>query len=70
MLKKVGKICQECRKEKHKLQQEVAEDTGYSVENISAFENGRNDNLKIFLWYICNTDLTTDDILKGGVNNG
>lgn len=31
---------------------DVANELGYSLENISKFENGKNNNLKIYLWYI------------------
>ena len=34
------------------LQIRVAEDTGYSLENVSKFETGRNDNYRILLWYL------------------
>lgn len=42
-------------------QKDVAEATGYSLENVSAFEAGRNDNLRIFLWYIQH-GLNVDDL--------
>lgn len=31
---------------------DVANELGYSLENISKFENGKNNNLKIYLWYV------------------
>ena len=33
-------------------QSEVANELGYTRTNISEFENGRNRNFGIFLWYI------------------
>ena len=51
-LKYIGQKCQIYRQSMGYRQCEVARDTGYSIENISAFENGRNDNLIIFLWYL------------------
>lgn len=48
----IGKACQCYRKKIGKTQREVAEDTHYSVENISAFENGRTNNFRILLWYV------------------
>lgn len=48
----IGKMCKEYRLELGFLQSDVAKDTGYSIENVSKFENGNNNNLKIFLWYI------------------
>lgn len=53
-LKELAKKCKKYRQSIGKYQQDVAQETGYSVENISAFETGRNDNLRIFLWYIDN----------------
>ena len=48
----IGKECKNFRLSLGILQSEVARDTGYSIENVSKFENGNNNNLKIFLWYI------------------
>lgn len=31
---------------------EVSKELGYSKENVSAFEHGRNDNSVILLWYL------------------
>ena len=50
----IGKACQRYRKNIGKTQREVAEATHYSVENISAFENGRTNNFRILLWYVAN----------------
>lgn len=51
-LKSIGKRCKEYRQKLGFYQSHVAKDTGYSKENVSSFENGRNDNVRIFLWYI------------------
>lgn len=51
-MKQLGIICKKYRKRSGYYQIHVANDTEYSVENISAFENGRNDNCRILLWYI------------------
>lgn len=53
-LKEVGATCKAYRESLGKLQREVARDTGYSPENISSFETGRNDNMYILFWYIEN----------------
>lgn len=50
--KRVGNQCREYRQSLGKLQNDVADDTGYSPMNISAFENGRNCNYRILLWYV------------------
>lgn len=45
----------ECRKFRYGLgftQSDVARETGYSVDNISKFECGKTNNLKIFMWYL------------------
>lgn len=49
----IGRCCQEFRVyHLGKTQQDVATDCGYTRENISRFEHGRNDNNIIFLWYV------------------
>lgn len=48
----IGKACKDFRISLGILQSEVARDTGYSIENVSKFENGNNNNLKIFMWYV------------------
>ena len=40
------------RKKAKVKQSQVAKELGYSLENISAFENGRNNNAEILLYYI------------------
>ena len=53
--KMCGRICAKYRKEVLKVtQKDVAKDLNYSQENISSFENGRNANNTIFLWYVRN----------------
>ena len=51
-MKDVGAHCKALRQNLQLLQSDVARDTGYSVENISSFETGRNDNARIMLWYV------------------
>lgn len=51
-LKNLGERCKNFRKDLRLKQSEVAADLGCSVENVSAFENGRNGNLQILLWYV------------------
>ena len=50
-LREIGQRCKQFRVEHGYYQADIARDTGYSVENISAFETGRNDNARILLWY-------------------
>lgn len=60
----LGKRCQKYRKKIGYYQRQIASDTGYSIESISAFENGRSDNARILLWYFQH-GLTIEYIVKG-----
>lgn len=51
-LKIIGKKCKEFRMSLGYTQDYVGYSIGYSRETISMFENGKNDNLLIFLWYV------------------
>lgn len=63
----VGNRCRQYRKKVLRTElKEVAKELGYSKENISAFENGRNDNCLIMLWYL-SRGMTVDQILGGDV---
>ncbi len=53
-LKMIGLRCRNFRIAMGIKQARVAVDTGYSVENISSFERGHNDNARILLWYLVN----------------
>lgn len=59
----LGKKCQEYRNQIGFYQRHVADETGYSIESISAFENGRSDNARILLWYFEHG--LTVDFIKG-----
>lgn len=48
----LGNQCRKFRYESGFTQSDVAKETGYSVDNISKFENGKTNNLKIFMWYL------------------
>lgn len=50
-LRDIGRKCKRFRMGLGLLQIDVAAATGYSIENISSFETGRNDNMRILLWY-------------------
>jgi len=62
-LKILGQKCRSLRKSLNVRQYEVANETGYTVKSISAFENGRVNNAIILLWYI-------NHGLEGGLING
>lgn len=51
-LKDLGARCKQFRVERGYYQSHVAQETGYTSENVSAFETGRNDNARILLWYL------------------
>lgn len=55
-LRKLGVICGDHRRKIGYTQLKAAIDLGYTPENISAFECGRNDSVKIFLWYLEKAD--------------
>ena len=65
----MGKRCKKYRIEHGFYQSDVAKETGYSVENISSFETGRNDNARILLWYFAH-GMQCEHILKGGAEYG
>nr|DAI24695.1 MAG TPA: Receptor Associated Kinase-like protein [Caudoviricetes sp.] len=61
----VGLNCQTFRKNKTKYSQPmVAKELGFSVENISSFENSRNDNYYILIWYLQH-GMTIKELLEG-----
>lgn len=51
-LRTIGKSLKETRKAHNITQTEIAEHIGYSQESISHLENGKTDNLVMFLRYI------------------
>ena len=67
-LKDLGLRCKQFRVSRGYRQHNVAEDSGYTIENIFAFECGRNNNAIILLWYIAH-GMTIEEI-KGGALNG
>ena len=58
----IGKRCKEFRRKQGITQLRVSQETNYSIENISKFETGKNDNMRILLWYI-HMGLTYEDII-------
>lgn len=61
----IGARCRRFRRDVLKIElKDVAKTVGYSRENISAFESGRNDNSLILLWYLSKG--MTYDQLTGG----
>lgn len=58
--REIGLICKEARKKAGLKQSDVAEYLKLSRENVSAFENGRNDSYIILLYYIDNILMYVD----------
>lgn len=65
-INKIGSICGTFRRSLKLTQDDVAKATGYSKGNIGHFEQGRNDNLNILLWYIMN-GLDIDELIRGSI---
>lgn len=59
---KIGKVCRSARRRRDLTQSQVAQITGYSVENICAFENGRNRNMNILLFYIVECGVSLNEL--------
>lgn len=49
---KIGQKCANFRRLIGVSQQQVADELGYTRTNISMFENGKNYNMTILLWYL------------------
>lgn len=68
-LREMGRRCKQFRVEHGFYQTDVAAETGYSVENISSFETGRNDNARILLWYFVH-GMNAEHLFERGVKYG
>ena len=61
----IGYLCKRWRIGNEYNLSQVAEDTGYSQDNIIKFEQGKNNNLLIFVWYAMH-GFEIRKYLKGG----
>jgi len=68
-LRDIGRRCKEFRVSRGYYQTDVASDTGYSAENISSFETGRNDNARILLWYLVH-GMKIEDLFERSLDIG
>lgn len=61
--KEIGKACREWRMlHSPYTLNDISKATGYSNQNISAFEHGRNNSAVLLLWYVANGfDVTRGD---------
>lgn len=66
----LGATCRRFRKSIDMTLSDVARDTGYTIQNISAFECGHNNNMKIYLWYVDHGLNYFIDLTKAGETNG
>ena len=66
-LRVLGQNCKKFRMYHGFYQTDVSNDTGYSKENISSFETGRNDNLRILIWYL-EHGIKISELLEGAIN--
>lgn len=48
----IGRKCANFRRSIGYTQQQVANELGFTRSNISMFENGKNYNMIILLWYL------------------
>lgn len=68
MIKNVGNFCKDFRTTVlNKTLNEICEDTDIKLKTLSAFENGRANNIKyLFLYYhSCTTDEQKKQFVKG-----
>lgn len=65
--KEIGHHCQVFRKGHGIRQSKIADELGYTISNISAFECGHNDNSVILSWYLLH-GMSVDELR--GVTNG
>ena len=66
----IGKECQTLRRRLNVRQREVGNEIGYGEKTISQFENGHNNNLYIFSWYLkhgLNTKRLSQQLLRGDI---
>ena len=62
--KRIGRVCQKARLKNSQTLKDVASETYYSVENISAFEHGRVRNSQILIYYIIKYGLGYKDFME------
>ena len=66
----LGATCRRFRKSIGMNLSDVARDTGYTIQNISTFERGQNNNMKIYLWYVNHGLNYFIDLTKAGETHG
>lgn len=64
----ITKNCQDYRINRGITQQQIANNIGCSIETISSFENNRNNNALILIWYI-EHGITLNELLRGVKND-
>ena len=69
-LRIIGKECQKLRRRLDIRQKQVGQEIGYAEKTISQFENGHNNNLYIFSWYLkhgLNTTRLGQQLRRGNI---
>lgn len=60
----VGKLCQIRRMCTPITQKEVADETGYTYQTVSAFERGKLRSMDLLIWYMLNLGVTVEDLRR------
>ncbi len=68
-MRKIGEMCKSARVEHGYTLVEAGTQMGYDFSTVWGFENGRNDNYIILLWYVtkCGVD-PVDVVREGGIS--
>ena len=60
----VGKLCQIRRMQTLVTQKDVAVETGYTYQTVSAFERGKLRSMDLLIWYMLNMGVTVEDLRR------
>lgn len=66
---KISYYCKRWRIVNNITLQDVADETGYSKDNIIKFEQGKNNNATILLFYLLKGLKIDNIVMNGGVKN-
>lgn len=58
----VGRLCKIKRMCTNVTQKEVADETGYTYQTISAFERGKLRSMDLLIWYMLNMGVSVEDL--------
>lgn len=60
----VGRLCKIRRMQTIVTQKEVADETGYTYQTVSAFERGKLRSMDLLIWYLLNMGVTVEDLRR------